>query len=179
MVFRRYRPPSSVKKSGSSSRELGSPPEFVVPASARSYPGAFHGVPIPLRDINPASPLGDGHPRSVYVPPAAFHTLSTVCSSLYLAGLFHPAATSRFLAPGVSSPDLTVTTSSVVRASAPLAASSCRRLPDDAGVRRVDLEAFSRPGSAAPHEVFSLVRCPCPLMRFCSFGLASPVLKVQ
>jgi len=32
---------------------------------------------------------------------------------------------------------------------------SCRRLPGDAGARRVDLEAFSRPGSAAPTEVLA------------------------
>jgi hypothetical protein len=44
VVFRRYRPPSSVKKTGSSSRELGSPPESVVPASVRCHPDAFRGV---------------------------------------------------------------------------------------------------------------------------------------
>jgi len=32
---------------------------------------------------------------------------------------------------------------------------SCRRLPDDAGERRVDLKACSRPGSAAPTEVLA------------------------
>jgi hypothetical protein len=37
------------------------------------------------------------------VPPSAFHTLSTAYSSQRLADLFHPAATSRFRAPGVSS----------------------------------------------------------------------------
>ena len=41
-----------------------------------------------------------------YVPPAAFRTLSTACSSSCLARLFHRAAMSRVLAPGVSSSDL-------------------------------------------------------------------------
>jgi hypothetical protein len=154
VVFRRYRPPLSVKKEGSSSRELGSPPEFVVPASARSSRAPSLGSPTSSRHRSSES-TADGHPRPVYVPPSAFRTLSTVYSSLDLADLFHPAATSRFLAPGASSPDLTATTSSVALAFAPLAPPSCRRLPDDAGERRVDLKAFSRPGSAAPTEVLA------------------------
>lgn len=114
MVFRRYRPPSSMKKAGSSSRELGSPPEFVVPTSARasmphSRATCDHGrLPwglLPLRDLSPASPLFDEHPRLAFVPPSAFHALSAVSSSQCLAGLFHPAATSRLRAPGGSSPD--------------------------------------------------------------------------
>jgi hypothetical protein len=56
----------------------------------------------------------------------------------------------------VSSPNPSGTTSSVALAFAPLAPFSCRRLPDDAGERRVDLKAFSRPGSAAP------TRCLAP-----------------
>lgn len=36
----------------------------------------------------------DGFLKAAYVPPAAFLALSTGCSSLHLAGLFHPAATS-------------------------------------------------------------------------------------
>jgi len=51
----RYQPPSSVKKPGSSSCELGSPPEFVVPTSARGsrarertrwFSSAFLGVSL-------------------------------------------------------------------------------------------------------------------------------------
>jgi len=104
VVFRRYRPPSSMKKKGSSSRELGSPPEFVVPASAR-LPGRLPWGLLPLRDVNPVSPRSGGHPRPTCVPPAAFRTLSTACSSLDLAGFFHPAATSRVLSvQGLLSP---------------------------------------------------------------------------
>lgn len=46
-----------------------------------------------------------GHPRPTFVPSSAFRTLPTACSSQCLAGLFHPAATSRFRAPGASSPE--------------------------------------------------------------------------
>jgi hypothetical protein len=81
----------------------------------------------------------DGHPKPTCVPPAAFHTLSTACSSPDLADLFHPAATSRLRASGGSSPDLTVTTSSVVRASAPLAPSPA------AGLTRRRRRASRRP----------------------------------
>jgi hypothetical protein len=60
---------------------------------------------LPLRGVSPASPPTDEHPRLAYVPSSAFLTLATACSSLTLADLFHPAATSRFRAPGGSSPD--------------------------------------------------------------------------
>jgi len=79
-------------------------PEHPSRACARpTTTGAFLGVLRPLRGISVASPLTDGHPRPTYVPPSAFRTLSTACSSHCLADLFHPAATSRFRAPGVSS----------------------------------------------------------------------------
>jgi hypothetical protein len=41
-----------------------------------------------------------GYPTPRYVPPSAFRTPSTVCSATCLAGLFHPAATSRVCPPG-------------------------------------------------------------------------------
>jgi hypothetical protein len=47
------------------------------------------------------SPLGGELPSLAYVPPPAFRTLSTACSSAHLAGLFHPAATSGIRASGV------------------------------------------------------------------------------
>jgi hypothetical protein len=122
VVFLRYRSPQSVKTAGSSSRELGSPPEFVVPASARMNRAPSMGSRTSSRR-QPCESTADGHPGPTYVPPAAFHTLSTACSSHCLADLFHPAATSRFPASGGSSPDLTVPTSSMGHASAPLAPS--------------------------------------------------------
>jgi hypothetical protein len=41
-----------------------------------------------------------GFPTPRYVPPSAFRTPSTVSSATCLAGLFHPAATSRVCPPG-------------------------------------------------------------------------------
>src|SRR5687767_12478863 len=81
MVFRRYRPPSSVKKPGSSSRELGSPPEFVVPTSARASEPCLrrthdHGrLPWgsqPLRDDSSASPRSAGIPGPPLFRPQRF-----------------------------------------------------------------------------------------------------------
>ena len=40
------------------------------------------------------------HPTLRYVPSSAFRAPSTVCSATCLAGLFHPAATSRVRPPG-------------------------------------------------------------------------------
>jgi hypothetical protein len=42
-----------------------------------------------------------GVPTPTFVPPTVFLTLSTAYSSLNLAGLFHPTATSRIRASGV------------------------------------------------------------------------------
>jgi hypothetical protein len=104
--------PVIVKMPGSSSRELGSPPEFVVPTSARASEPCLHtthdhgrlpwGSSTSSRHQHRESTSG-GRPEPTSVPPSAFHTLSTACSSQCLAGLFHPAATSRFRASGVSS----------------------------------------------------------------------------
>ena len=57
-------------------------------------PNAFPGVLIPLRDRSVWSPPSAGHPRPDFVPPSAFLTLSTACSSTHRVGLFHPTATS-------------------------------------------------------------------------------------
>jgi hypothetical protein len=193
VVFRRYRPPASVKTQGSSSREVGSPPEFVMPASARS-PGRLPWGLSPLRDVNPASPRFDGHPRPTSVPPPAFHTLSTACSSLCLAGLFHPAATSRLRASGGSSPDLSGSTSSVARASSPLAPSPAAGCPTTPESVASTSRPSSRPGSAAPPEglapsspvsprAFRLLRARFVSLEdavnvFSARGLGRPVLAV-
>jgi hypothetical protein len=161
MVFRRYRPPSSVKNTGSSSRELRSPPEFVVPTSARASEPCLRkthdhgrlpwGSPTSSRHQLRESTSG-GHPEPTFVPPSAFHTLSTACSSQRLAGLFHPAATSRFRAPGVSS-----LVPAVPPRRWPLPPRRWRRPPvtgcpmTPAGVASTS-RSSSGPGSAAPAE---------------------------
>jgi hypothetical protein len=59
------------EEAGSSPRELGSPPEFVVPASARLTGRLPWGLP-PLRDISPASPLPTGIPGPSMFRPQRF-----------------------------------------------------------------------------------------------------------
>ena len=65
-------------------------------------PGRLPWGLLPLRDVDPASPLAGERPRLAYVPPTAFRTLSTASSSLSLADLFRSAATSRIPRRGCS-----------------------------------------------------------------------------
>ena len=174
----RYRPPSSVKKAGSSSRELGSPPEFVVPASARCHPGAFLGVSYLF-----ATSAQRVHDRRA----SQAHLCSALSVSHALDGLLlaRPcrlvsscchvqASRSRGFLPR---PDRNhLVGGPCLRA---VGAVPCRRLPDDAGERRVDLKALLQAGIRSTDGGVSPARCPCPLMRLCSFGLASPVLKAR
>jgi len=67
------------------------------PGRAGHLPWAF----VPLRDTNLRSPLTRAS-RARFVPSPAFLTPSTVYSSAGLAGLFHPAATSRVRSSGSS-----------------------------------------------------------------------------
>lgn len=108
-------------------------------------PGRLPWGLVPLRGVDLASPLTSEHPKLAYVPPSAFRTLSTAFSSQDLADLFHSAATSRIPAPGLH-PRPSCTTSSVAGALAPLAPPLCRRFPDDAKLRRVDLRALFQVG---------------------------------
>jgi hypothetical protein len=178
MVFRRYRPPSSVKKTGSSSRELGSPPEFVVPASARCYPGAFHGV----SNLFAASIQRVHYRRTSQARLCSARSVSHALDGLLLAvpcrlisSCYHvQVSRCRGFLPR---PDrYHLVGGPCLRA---VGAVSCRRLPDDAGERRVDLKALLQAGIRSIAGGVTPRRCPCPLMRFCSFGLASPVLKVR
>jgi hypothetical protein len=61
------------------------------------------GVPLPIATSAERVHLRASVPSSPYGPPSAFLTPSAICSSLYLAGLFHPAATSGIHLPGVFS----------------------------------------------------------------------------
>jgi len=151
VVFRRYRPPLSVKKEGSSSRELGSPPEFVVPASARSCPGAFHGVSYLFATSTQRVHqrwASQAHLCSAHsVSHALDGLLLTVPCRLVSSRCHVQAFRFRGFLPRPDRDHLVG--GPYLRA---VGAVSCRRLPDDAGERRVDLEACSRPGSAAPTE---------------------------
>jgi len=161
VVFRRYRPPLSVKIAGSSSRELGSPPEFVVPASARCYPSAFRGVSnlfaTSVQRVH-CRWASQAHLCSARSVSHALDGLLLVRPCRLVSSCCHvQVSRSRGFLPRpvrfhlVGGPCLRA-----------VGAVSCRRLPDDAGERRVDLKACSRPGSAAPTRVLPLAVARVP-----------------
>ena len=89
--------PRLLAKPGSSSRTLflrfrvltaPHPPEIL--SNLEHLPWGF----LPHRDISIQSPPSGELPSLTFVPSSAFLALSTACSSRYLAGLFHPTATS-------------------------------------------------------------------------------------
>jgi len=90
--------------SRNSSSECLRPQELAVHLSMSSFTCPW--VSFPLRDITRAQlRFFAEHPRLHFVPSSGFHNLSTVSSALELAGLFHPAATSRVRAvQGLLSP---------------------------------------------------------------------------
>ena len=134
---------------GSSSRALSSSPEFLLAfACPRALPPRAPSLGfVPSSRRHRGSPLSDGRPRPVYVPPTAFRTLATVCSSPDFARLFHRAAMSRVLAPGV---DLTNQPHHLVGDRCPRAVSAVR-LPVSRLQRTVrDLRALLRSVSYYP-----------------------------
>ena len=94
-VFRLSRSPPLFTEAGSSSRERSALLQrrfgCHVPGMTRAPSLGFGPA---SRHQRPESTF-DEVPSPAFVPPAAFHTLSTVCSSSRLVGLFHPTATSR------------------------------------------------------------------------------------
>ena len=151
------------------------------------------GSPTSSRHQSGESTHGE-HPKLAFVPSSAFRTLPTACSSLDLADLFHPAATSRFLAPGGSSPDPSVTTSSVALAFAPLApppvagypstpesvTSTSRPAPGRDPQRRP--RCYPLPPPVSPHALLLLrarfVSLGCAVDAPSARGLGPPVLAV-
>jgi len=103
-----------------------------------------------------------GLSRSRSVPSTAFLTPSTVCSATGLAGLFHPAATSRVRSPGVFLPmkpyRLVDGPYPHVVGAVPLQG-GC---PPCATERRPAFRACSSPGSVATPPGFSRRRRPIP-----------------
>jgi hypothetical protein len=73
-------------------------------ARALARPSSSLGVRFPLRGVSTRSPPVAGHPEPDDVPPAAFRTLSTACSSPCLARLFRRAAVSRVSLQGLPPP---------------------------------------------------------------------------
>ena len=171
---------------GSSSCGLGSPPEYVVSTSARvirSYPerlrasSAFLGVSFLF-----AASIQRVHSRRASrltsVPSAAFRTLSTAYSSLYLADLFHPAATSRISAPGFL-PRPSCTTSSVAMSSRRWRRVSVTGCPMTPSHVASTSGPRSRSGSAAPPgglaQAIARVPSRFRLLRTLATDLASAV----
>jgi hypothetical protein len=178
VVVLRYRPPQSVKTAGSSSYELGSPSECVVPASARRQPGAFLGVPhlfaTSIQRVHDRW-ASQAHLCSVRSVSHALDGLLLARPCRLVSSCCHvQVSRSRGFLPRpvryhlVGGPCLRA-----------VGAVSCRRLPDDAGERRVDLKALFQAGIRSLDVSVTPRRDPCPLLRFSSFGLASPVLKVR
>ena len=181
MVFRAVPAPVfRFEKAGSSSCGLGSPSELVVSTSARTsiscsrtsrdsgrLPWGF----APLRDDSSASPPAMSVPAHL----RSAHSVSHAHDGFLLAEPCRPVSScchvqdSRFRG---FLPRSSRTTSSVPRPSSPLAALACRRLPDDASSRRVDLEVFTGPRSATSVRVLAPanVRVPsCDLLLRASF----------
>lgn len=86
---------------GSSSRALSVPPESLESLPAWPSPGASLGLPS-LIATSTCRVHVRGRSKSRFVPSATFPTSSTAYSSAGLAGLFHPAATSRVCSSGSS-----------------------------------------------------------------------------
>jgi hypothetical protein len=178
VVFRRYRPPLSVKKEGSSSRELGSPSESVVPASARNNPGAFRGV----SNLFATSAqrvhyrwASQAHLRSVLsVSHAPDGLLLTGPCRLVSSCCHVQVSRSRGFLPQpvrdhlVGGPCLRAVGAVLLLPVARPRRSPSRRPQGllQAGIRNAD-------------RGVTPVRRPFPLMRFCSFGLSSPVLSAR
>jgi hypothetical protein len=99
----RCRPPFSCEPGfilSCASPPLQSTDRFAPARTPSRASSTFRGVSFPHRDVSIESPLTDEHPALIFVPPSAFLTLPTVCSSRHLAGLFHPTATSRIHSSG-------------------------------------------------------------------------------
>ena len=88
---------------GSSSRRLTSSSEFqpIQPARHAHMASTSPGVSDSIATSSERVHLVANFPRPAYVPSLAFRALPTAYSSLTLAGLFHPAATSEFSSSGV------------------------------------------------------------------------------
>ena len=137
------RPRLIVRRTGSSSRFHIAP----LQSTSRSrLPGLLDARRLPWglspssRHQPSAASTRFPHPA---VPSATFHTSSTACSTLGLAGLFRPAATSRVLPSGVfppAQPHCLVGS----RALSPLPTARCPRLPSGATSCRPVLRALFR-----------------------------------
>lgn len=139
-------PRLALRKAGSSSRELCPRSETIrlSPAVRAVFTATrVQHLPwglVPLRDVSDRSPRPTGFPNPAFGPSSTFRTSSTVCSSVRLAGLFHPATTSRVSLQGFPPTDQERRLVAV----ASLLAVGVELLPGCPGAssRRVDLEGL-------------------------------------
>jgi len=94
-------PPSSFSPPSEFQTNRSLPPVFEQPCDCPKTRSAFLGFLPSSRHQLVASTTYPGFPARAHVPSSAFRTPSTVCSATSLAGLFHPAATSRVCPSGV------------------------------------------------------------------------------
>jgi len=98
---RRFHPPASFAPPSKYCSLRPAPRTPLSLAASRKPKSASLGVRCPHRDINRRRPHTAGIPLPTFGPSSAFRTPTTVYSATGLAGLFHPAATSRVRPAGV------------------------------------------------------------------------------
>jgi hypothetical protein len=121
--------PRTFSSASSSSRRLVHSSECVLPLT-RPMPSSNEHLPwsfSPPSRHQPKESTTRQPSTAAFVPPSAFHTLSTAYSSLYLASLFHPAATSEIPFQGIS-PVISLPDSSPGRTLMSLAPLSCEKV---------------------------------------------------
>jgi len=94
-------PPSSFSPPSEFQTIRSLPLVLKQPCDCPKTRSAFPGFLPSSRHQPAASTTYPGYPARAPVPSSAFRTPSTVCSATSLAGLFHPAATSRVCPSGV------------------------------------------------------------------------------
>jgi hypothetical protein len=170
VVFRRRRPPCFVRNTGSSSRELRSPPEFFRFSPARPAPSTFREV---------WSLFATSAPGVLCLPGFRSQQRSILRVSHPLDGLLLHVpcelVSSRYRVQGSRFrgflPRVSRKISSIPRSLSPLAPTSCWWVTTSASHRRVDLRALLRPGIRSERGRFSPGVRPYPLVRLCSLGL--------
>lgn len=120
----------------------------------------------PLLDVTTVRSLARGLPSPRYVPSSGVHSLSTVCSALWLAGLFHPAAELRTTARSGASHS--VQPSFLIG----------RRCPHAVGTRLADPQAGCRKPSSSTSRRCS-VRSRVPSVRELASPPVAPLIGID
>jgi hypothetical protein len=158
--------PRSLASSSSSSRAFTASSEFVIVPNPSESPKCPNYLPrVSFRFATPTKrvQLAASFPVLAYFPPPVFLTLSTAYASFCLAGLFHPAATSRIHLSGVFP---AVQPGHLVGGPYPLAVrlrSSHRRVTPSIPTPGAPSSGFcSKQRSVANNRGVSPIHCPFP-----------------